>query len=336
MSFSNSVEKLVEHGRFNYGHYQERIKQLNPLEADFFRSFTPEFFKQSRLKEWQIFNISSSNFTGMLLLVDLKYVQLIHVSLYDVTKKRFYRKTVKKSPMSFDLLQSLSGGHLFYSEESLFVEIFTSEGLTPVKINMSFISETDQIPIKLMLEGSQLETKPFVYCKPIQTEKAVYSHRELMPIKGSLMISSVLYPIEYSDSQIIIEDYKSFQPFEMNSSWICAGSQSESLALSLSMNPYSKESDVLENVLWYKNETYPIGNINIEFAPNGWIITSDEGILDLVFVPKTLNRLSENYFMVKADGDFPTGELSGTINLMGEMIELNAVQAVGGNLVMKL
>lgn len=336
MSFFKAVDQLVENGQFNYGHYNEGIKTLNPLEADFFRTFTPELFKQSRLKEWQIFNITNESFTGLLLLIDLKYVQVIHVSLYDLVKKRFYKKTVTKPPLTFDLLTSLDEGHFFHSEESLFIEIFTKSDLAPLKVNLSFTSDIDQIPVKLLLEGGSVETEPFVYCKPIQKEKAVYSHRMLLPTKGSLMISSVLYPFDINEAQVVIEDYKSFQPYDMNSMWLCAGSLKDELTLCLSMNPYSKESDICENALWYKGKLMPLSNIDVVFSSKGWEINSKDGTLDLLFVPKTLNKLSESYLMLKASCDLPCGELSGKIMLNGETICIDAIQAVGGNIEMKL
>lgn len=336
MSFFNAVEKLVEQGRFNYGHYNEKIKELNPLEADFFRSYTPELFKQSRLKEWQLFNIYCNSFSGLLLLMDLKYVQVTHVSIYDIQKKRFYKKTAVKPPMTFDLLKGIDAGQFFFSEDNLFIEITASEEQMPLHLNLSFVSETDQIPIKLVLEGDRAEAKPFVYCKPIQSEKAVYSHRKTQAAKGSIMISSVLHPFDQAETRIISEDYKSFQPYEMNASWLCASAPELDLALALSVNPYSKDSAVLENVIWQGSEAFPIGNITVDIGPEGWKITSEDGILDLLFVPKTLNQLSESFAMLKASFDLPSGELSGRIVLKDRGLLIENVQAVGGNLMMKL
>lgn len=336
MTFNKAVTKLVENGQFNYGHYNERIKVLNPLEADFFKSFTPELFKQSRLKEWQIFNLSSASFTGLLLIMDLKYVQVIHVNLYDIAKKRFYKKTLIKPPLTFELLSNLESGHFFYSDENLFLEVITAEDQVPLKINLSFISEIDQIPIKVMLEGNSTETEPFVYCKPIQSEKAVYSHRRLLPCKGSLMISSSIYPFESNQANVIAEDYKSFQPFEMDSTWVAASIPGSTHALYLSVNPYSKASNVCENLVWIDGKAHPIANVTLTTGPLGWQFKSEDGRVQLTFVPKTLNHLSEAFMMIKASCDLPCGEISGTITLDGVVKTVEAVPAVGGRLELKL
>ncbi len=336
MTFNKPVEKLVENGQFNYGHYNERIKVLNPLEADFFKSFTPELFKQSRLKEWQIFNLSSTSFTGLLLIMDLKYVQVIHVNLYDIAKKRFYKKTIIKPPMTFELLNSLDSGHFFYSDENLFLEIITGEDQVPLKINLSFVSEIDQMPIKLMLEGNNVVTEPFVYCKPIQSEKAIYSHRRLLPCNGSLMISSSIYPFESNQANVIAEDYKSFQPFEMDSTWVAASIPGTTIAFYFSVNPYSQESEVCENLVWIDGKAIPISNVTLTTGPLGWQFISADGSVQLTFVPKTLNRLSEGFMMIKASCDLPCGEISGKILLDGVVKTIEAVPAVGGRLALKL
>lgn len=337
MTFNSTVEQLVENGQFNYGQYKEVIKVLNPLDAEFFKSFTPDLFKQSRLKEWQVFNLSSSAFSGLLLIMDLKYVQMIHVNVYDQRKRRFYKKTVIKPPLSFGLLDGLDDGHFFYSDESTFLEIFTTTEATRLKVNLSFVSETDQIPVKLLMEARSSDTEPYVYCKPIQTEKAVYSHRKLLPSQGSLMISTAVYPLDASDVMVIAEDYKSFQPFEMDSAWTATTfKQDADYAIYLSVNPYSTDSSICENTIWVNGKSLPLNNVSLEVGPLGWQFKSIDESVALTFVPKTLNRLEESFMLLKGSCDLPCGVLSGHIRINEETIQIDAVPAVGGRLELKL
>lgn len=337
MTFNNAVEKLVENGQFNYGQFKEAIQILNPLDAEFFKSFTPDLFKQSRLKEWQVFNLSSTAFSGLLLIMDLKYVQVIHVNVYDQQKRRFYKRTLIKPPLTFSLLDGLDNGHFFYSDETMFLEIFTANDFAPLKINLSFVSETDQIPVKLLIESQAVETEPYVYCKPVQSEKAVYAHRKLVPSQGSIMISTVIYPLEVSVTQMITEDYKSFQPFEMDSAWTAATlKQGSDLAIYLSVNPYSTESDVCENNIWVNGISMPLSNVSLEMSPLGWQFKSADGHVNLTFIPKTLNRLEERFMLVKGSCDLPSGVLNGHVVVDGETYHLDSVPAVGGRLELKL
>ena len=337
MTFNNAVEKLVENGQFNYGQFKEAIKILNPLDAEFFKSFTPDLFKQSRLKEWQVFNLSSNAFSGLLLIMDLKYVQVLHVNVYDQQKRRLYKKTIMKPPLTFNLLNGLNEGHFFYSDETVFLEIFTSNDLKPLRINLSFISEMDQIPVKMLIEAKGVETEPYVYCKPIQSEKAVYAHRKLVPSQGSIMISTAVYPLDDTDAKVIAEDYKSFQPYEMDSAWVAATLKAESdVAIYLSVNPYSTDSEICENSIWIDGISMPLSNVTLNMGPLGWQFTSEDASVNLTFVPKTLNRLEESFMLVKGSCDLPCGVLSGQITVDGDTIHLNEVPAVGGRLELKL
>jgi hypothetical protein len=160
---------------------------------------------------------------------------------------------------------------------------------------------------------------PIVICQPFDENRALYSHKALMPMSGQLFVNSFVFEFDKAESFMILDDHKGYYPFEMQYDWVTAAgydTKSRLIGFNLTDNQIKDHHKYNENCLWIDGDMQPLPPIKVE-RPNGvmgdWIIQDDFNRVNLKFTPKFDGRIGINLIVFKTRYRAPYGLFSGYI-----------------------
>lgn len=329
--FNESVTHLVKDGLFQYGNYKTFIDILNPLDAKLFHSLTPEIFKQSRLKEWHAFQFGDDRFFCFFVIMDLKITSLIQMTFYDKEKRRIYKRHITLPPMILTPLENMLNSSLFYTKDDVLIDLQSNLAEKTFRLNLSFKNEIDQLPVRIHLESKSEDSEPLLSCIPLKDNRAMYAHKQVLPANGQIMISSQVHQFKKEEAFLIVDDQKAFYPFEIMWKWVtCAAFiEGELIGINLTQNQSTDPEKYNENAIWINGRVELLPAVTFELGATEWRIRDSEGLVNLTFVPRLQNTMSEELFYVKSLYKGPFGELTGTIQTKDRLIELKQVFGMG-------
>lgn len=325
--FQAPIDQLVQKGSFQHGNYNTYIKHLNPMDADIFNQLTPELFKQTRLKEWHAFQLGDDRFFCFFVLMDLKITSMIQITFYDRETRRLYKRHMKLPPMTVKPLENMLGNTLFFSKDDLLIDLCGNLNDGSFRLSLSFKNELDQLPVKLFISSQTDVSQPLISSIPLEKNGAMYAMKQMMPMQGQLMISSKIHQFDEASAFLIIDDQKAFYPFEIKWHWVtCAGRQDgRFIGLNLTHNQSADPDQYNENALWIDDQLFLLPHVTFDIDVLKWRIRDAEGLIDLTFTPKVMNRMDESHFYVKSAYKGPFGFVEGTIRTETETIVLQPI-----------
>ncbi|BEP29139.1 DUF2804 family protein [Helicovermis profundi] len=331
--FSPKVHSLVEKGKFNYGVYKENILNVNPLDADgLIGSITPKFIKDNALKEWNSYQITDDRFSIYIILFSLKKSSNIQIVIYDRIEDDTYTYSIDKPLFRVDIGKSILNSNVFYKDESVMLEISNKLENGCVEINFE-VFNYNNTNIKGNLTGAKDLINPLISCIPFENNRAMYSHRQLMNVGGSLLIDENFYKLS-SNASMIASDQKSFYPHEFwwNQSSASMKNENGIFAFNLTENQSLFPSKYNENCFWIdeKINLLPAVTFLFDRSKNIWKIVDEKGNIDLTFKVKVNFEVYKNYFISKSDYKTCFGVFNGFItDLNGNKIEIKNYFGLG-------
>ena len=313
-------EALVRDGRFCFGTFNEPFRIVNPEDASRpLGAAMPRFVNRFRLKEWEAFQLGNDDYFLVGAVYNAKALGLVQLA---IVHKHTGRKWLYEKQVPSWSLQVASG---LYSSRSE----YRSRGLTLIIRNQlernRFTVEVDIAPRGEMprVRGAVTAhhtTEPIVICQPFGDNRALYSHKALMPAEGKLEVGAETLAFAQARSFMVVDDHKGYYPFPMKYDWVTAAGFAPDGALvgfNLTDNQVQNHDLYNENCLWHDGTMQVLPPVRIT-RPNGvyapWQIKDTHGMVELSFTPKVKNEVMINILGVLGSDYYgPYGDFEGRI-----------------------
>lgn len=333
-SLSTAPESVVTNGKFNLGCYDQPIRKVNMLDA---RIEWP-IFKSLQLREWQAFQILTDGHFFFIALYNTKKVSLIQFIHYDIQKNQKNRFERKVLSSDLHLPNGLFQTSAYYRSSKSFIkaihdvegkklslEVDVRQGKNHPAIYASFLAlhDVDQY-------------RPMVVVLPFSDNRAMYSHKCLMPVEGEVMVGSDRVQLHHSRSSLILDDHKGYYPYITRYDWVTGlgfSDKGERIGFNLTDNQVKNQALYNENVLWIEGTPHLLPPVQITRpqGPKGpWQIKDQEGKVELQFLPVTHTSVNLNLLLLRSKYEGPYGYFNGSIEKEdGERFPISNIFGVG-------
>ncbi|MBN1946435.1 MAG: DUF2804 domain-containing protein [Bradymonadales bacterium] len=334
----DATSEVVTDGSFNLGTYGHDIPQVNPLDARIAGRFPlPRAFKSLRLKEWEHFALASEDHYISLALFNAKTLALAQVCIYSRRDGAIYFYERKAAPWKMRIPQSLDDSQACYRSSGFFLSIKNQLA------NGRFELEFDIAPQRTLPAVSghfigyeQAPTdQPIVVVLPLKKHKAMYSHKYVCPVEGSLSLNDRQVEFPRRSSYGLIDIHKGYYPWVMKWHWATGGffdGQDRLVGFNLTDNQVEDQDRYNENCLWIDGKLFLLPPVRFHFDPHDplqpWTIADRQGMVELTFTPEVIRTVDINALVIRSRYRGPFGAFHGRLR-SGDGPELAIEKAFG-------
>ncbi|MCE5257338.1 MAG: DUF2804 domain-containing protein [Spirochaetaceae bacterium] len=334
----DAPDLLYENGRFSFGKWQGIPGRANLRDAkNPYSCFLLNFFKNSRLKEWQALQVGDREWFLCAILYNAKTLSMVSIDLWDRKKQQHYsfRHVSPGSHIKFKDSLYPSDVTFVNSNSSLSVYIHPEQARLRLEASCMPRNET---PIMLDIEMSLAEGDclPFSVCLPFSKERALYSTKMLMHCHGKVQAGEASHSFNPSDSLAILDDHKGYYPYRLHYDWVTAFGilpDHRIAGFNLTDNQVRDQKTYNENRLWLGSEIYPLPPVKITHPyghEGAWIIQDTEGMVDMSFYPEVAHDIKVKLGLAEIDYAGPFGRFEGTIrSTAGDEIDVSLLYGMG-------
>lgn len=312
---------LVTNGKFNFGTFDRPFRNVNPLDAinPLGRPY-PRFINNQRLKEWQAFQLGNENYFMLAVLYSAKLAGLVQFICYDrkKNKKFLYEKIVPA--WTLKIPGSLWNSEGVYHSPDFELRIHDRLDQEKFVIELEISSFKDLPDVKARFEAIHdlRRVTPIVVSLPLGENRALYSHKCLMPMQGNLALGEEKIVFSQGNSFAIIDDHKAFYPYVLKYDWVTgvAYDSGKLTGFNLTCNQVKDQERYNENCLWVAGKLHLLPPVTFS-RPDGvakdWIIKDTYGMVDIIFVPTVPGNIDMNLLVLKTKYRGPFGKFRGYI-----------------------
>ena len=336
--FSTPIDELVSHGKFNFGTYPQAVKNLNLLDVKKpFSLPTPDWFVKYRLKEWQAFQFSNNDYFVLAVIYSAKIIALSQLIIVDKKRNTKTKYEILVPAWRVSIAQGLHDSYSRIDEPNHKITVYNDLANHQVVLDMDINhSQLGRLTGHLVANHSPTESASMTICHPFSASRALYSHKNLMPVTGFLQISTDKIEFEAANSWMIMDDHKGMYPYTMEYDWLTAAhvnEQGQRIGFNLTDNQIQNHYLYNENCLWINNSIELLPPISIQ-RPNGvermWLINDEFGCVNLRFMPSVPSEVKINTPIARTEYYGPYGWIMGyIINQQGQKINFDNTFGMG-------
>ena len=337
--FGPSPEAIVQDGAFVFGRFGTPFHRANMLDVSHpFHYRVPRILKYWRLKEWQSFEFGDRRWFFFASLFNAKVCSLVLFLAYDRERKKRYLIRRLLPGGIFHFSESLTGSDVYYRGARTLLELACDfdGGSMQLTVVRGSRSPERRFSGRFRFACGPKAAAPSVVCLPLGLNRAMYSTKILMPMKGEFSVGGESHRFEGPASMGLVDDHKAYYPYRMHYDWVAgfgADSKGRRIGFNLRDNQVRDQARNNENCLWINNKVWPLPPVKVTRpqGPKGeWIIQDTEGMVDLVFTPELANDVRFNLGFIECDYNGPLGSFRGFIgNREGEKIQADLLFGVG-------
>ncbi len=314
----NKIKSLVDqNGMLNLGTYNYPLENVNMLDyVNPSRKKTLRKLKYRRLKEWEAFQAGNDRFFVLGAVYNIKLMAMNILIIYDKEKDKIYEYREncfeRKLRMCNGILDSVTECKLKKSSIKFINKLQSGE----VKIHCCARGDKSKPDLEIEIIGSHI-IDPSVICHPFDINRALYSHKEIMRMKGKMTIGEEKVIFNEDEAFMIIDEHKGAYPHKMRYDWATGygfGENGNLVGFNLTDNQVIQPDKYNENCLWnYKKYELP----NIKFSHVNqrlWNIKDENGKVDIEFTILNQYELKFNYGIIYSDYEAPFGVFNGKIH----------------------
>ncbi len=312
-------DALVTKSKFNFGTYRKPFMNVNPHDSG------SGFFRKFRLKEWQHFALVNREFYITLVLFNAKKMAFVQVCIYDRTQKKFFFREKKAAPWTVILPMTLFRDRASCCKEGFKLTIYNELDMGRHRIEFS-VTETATFPSAegcFTLYEDLNNSEPVVVCLPLKNNDAMYSHKFISPMEGSVNLGGKEHSFLKSDSYGLIDVHKGYYPYVMKWHWGTGGGfiGENLVGFNLTDNQVEDQERFNENCIWTGGRLHLLPPVKFTFDKHDrmkpWMIKDRWGLVDLVFIPEGIRKVDMNALVVKNTYRAPYGMFHGKIGTAG-------------------
>lgn len=329
-------KEIVTNGHCNMGTFNAPIEKVNPLDADSPLGIRlPKAIQNLRLKEWEAFQISNSEWFICLAVYNTKSLGTAIIMAYNRVEDALYRYETKAPACKLTVPSGLQDSHCFYHGSGFSIDIYNELKNGQFRVQFHATGFKNLPDMRGDFVGYHV-TEPIVVIQPFGKNRPLYSHKALMPCEGKLTTNGTISEFGRKNACMIIDDHKGFYPYVMKYDWITGcgyDASSRLVGFNITFNQIQDHERYNENCLWLDGKMYPLPPVVIS-RPEGvektWIATDEYGVIKLRFTPLKDSPIIINAGIVATRYHGPIGRLSGTITApTGEIINFEGFPGMG-------
>lgn len=335
----SAPEKLYEDGAFKFGSFDGPVRNPNLIDAERpYKLPLPQSLRWMQLREWQAFQISNGTHFVMVAIYNAKKLSLAQFIVYDIVNNKKFRYEKKVPTWKLNVPDGLFGTQASYRSNNFILEAKHDLQNNLLELNAS-IRNFDGLPdVEANFKGDHNVQKfePMVVCMPFSEKRAMYSHKCLMPVSGSIRFGTDVIPFPDKLSQLIIDDHKGYYPFPTIYDWVTGmgrDSEGRMLGFNCTDNQIVDHETNNENCLWHDGKLSVLPPIRVT-RPDGykgtWYVKDNYGKVDLEFRPVIHTAVDVNLLIFRSKYQGPYGFFNGYIkNRDGERVEIKEMFGMG-------
>ena len=331
-----NIQSVVdEDGSFNFGTYKSPIPNINMLSAKNPLGFkATKGFNNMRLKEWEAFQLGNDNLFIFGAVYDAKISAIICLEIYNRINKEStsIQKFVpsSKTKIGVGMMDSIT----VYETAGFTMKITNDLRNDKIKVYVDIDKSNKWPRVNLDITGYHI-AEPIVVCLPLGDNRAIYSHKSLMPMEGHFSMEDYNVDFNQGHSHLIVDDHKGYYPYRLKYDWVTGWGKDANgniVGFNLTDNQVIDKENFNENCLWLNGKMYPLPPIKVERKYDKeevWHIKDEYNMIDLYFYPETKKEIKFNYLIVYSDYEAPIGGYDGYINIDGKRIDMKNCFGMG-------
>lgn len=329
----------VSRGRFNIGTFNTPFERVNFHDAR--RPFgvpLPGALTSLRLKEWEALQLGNDDCFMLVVVYNMKPAALVQFVFYDRREGRkfLYQRIVPSWRVTVP--ESLWDTAARYRSRRFGIEIHNDLAAGFIRVSVyatSFGTLPDLRAYFDCLHRPNL-VEPIVVCQPFAENRAMYSHKCLMPMRGTLVMGGKSITFDADSSFAIVDDHKGYYPYNLRYDWVTGAgrdARGRLVGFNLTDNQVLDPLRYNENCLWIGGRMHPLPPIRVA-RPQGvmgrWSITDEFGMVNAGFTPIVDGIIDVNLGAVKIDYHGPFGRIDGSItDSDGNMVPVDGLFGMG-------
>ncbi|HAW85413.1 MAG: hypothetical protein A2087_06835 [Spirochaetes bacterium GWD1_61_31] len=338
--FSSAPEAIVQDGKFQYGCYDGPARRANMLDVE--RPYhypVPRWVKALRCKEWRAFQAGNKRWFFFTALYEAKTFSAAMFYLWDRQERQIYQIKRLLPAVNFGIGECLDGERIGYQNRHSAISYKTdlSGGLISVEASRSRHHGLTPFKLSFQFSYNTRQAAPSTVCLPLGLNRAMYSTKVLMPMRGWLELGEERFEFDGGDAMGIMDDHKGLYDYRMRYDWVTGfglDAKRRRVGFNLTNNQVKDQSQYNENVLWINSRVFPLPPVTMTRpqGPDGvWHIQDTEGLVDLSFKPEFLNPLQVNAIVIASNYHGPFGSFDGLLRTPdgAEKIDVRKLYGMG-------
>ncbi|GAA4669992.1 DUF2804 family protein [Gordonia humi] len=330
---------LVTDGRYAFGTYDGPIARINPLDAagSGLLSGARRIARDFGLKEWEAFQLGDDDHFVLGAVYNAKSLGLLQVLVVDkhaATIARF--ETRLPSPM-LSVARGLSGtsSHGDFAGLRIAIGNEIDDGLVTVDAVRDARGDAPSMALHATGVCDDDEAAHLVIVHPFSDTDALYSHKAMMPMHGSLVIDDERIGFDDDRGFLILDDHHGDYPRPMRYDWITAARRGDTGVVegfNLTDNQIRDPATYNENAIWMGDTLHRLPPVTFT-RPDGpwgpWHARDDQGAVDVTFTPTVRSTMHVGPMKALAEYYAPYGWFSGVIHGRDATLSVDGMFGVG-------
>jgi hypothetical protein len=281
----------------------------------------PRWAKDYRIKERQCFYAQNDSIILEAVFLNLKLYRMAQVLVYEKESgEKFVFKKIFPGT-SWHLPHSLGNSSVNSNSDGFYFRIHNWLDTDTIKldINIDAARKRPALEIHLTYNVSKQQVTPMAVSVGVTARRNIYAYKTLAPVNGNIVFDGRNTSLNYENCSGFFCDYKGFYPYYTQTA-ICStmGFQEKNrrFGFQIAENQIKDSNRNNENALWIDGLLTPLPPVLVTM-PDGldgsWVIQDTEGMVDLTFTPKELNKSGIKLFFTKAEFMAHVGHYNGVL-----------------------
>jgi hypothetical protein len=328
-------------GRYQFGTYDGPIERINPLDVVTDAGVVGRLrrvARNARLKEWEAFQLGDDDVFVLGAVYDTKSISLLQVLVVDKHAATIRRWEQKVPTSMVHVARGLDHTRSHGRVGSFSVQLTNEMAAGLVAVDASHPGRGDLAPLELHGVGrcAAGEAGHLVICHPFADDRALYSHKTMMPFTGTLRTGTELTDFDPSRSFMILDDHHGDYPAPMKYDWVTAVRNVDGRieGFNLTDNQIRDPQRYNENAVWLGDQVHRLPAVHVE-RPDGpwgtWLVrdAGGSGSVDVRFTPTVHSELHVGPRRSLAEYYAPYGWFEGRIHTDSVDLDVDAMFGVG-------
>lgn len=340
---------LVENGRYQFGTYDGPIPVINPLDV-VTRSRLPQpvaaRMRHLRLKEWEAFQLGDDAWFVLGAVYDTKSLSVLQVLVVDKHAATIRRYEAKIPSPMLSVARGLDRTVSYGRAGRFSLQITNEMGSGMIAVDASHPGRAgggrpSQRLAPLELHGvgrcGPDDAAHLVICHPFSDDRALYSHKVMMPFSGTMRLGYDVVELAENRSFMVLDDHHGDYPSPMRYDWVTGVRMGEHGLLegfNLTANQVRDPERYNENAVWVGNELFRLPPVRVE-RPDGpwgtWLIRDSDGSgsVDVRFTPTVKSAMHVGPRRMLAEYYAPYGWFEGRLHTDAVDLNVDGIFGVG-------
>ncbi|EGD54529.1 DUF2804 family protein [Gordonia neofelifaecis] len=332
-------QSLVSSGKYNFGTYDQAIPDINPLDAAGTGPLAPlrRQVRNSGLKEWEAFQLGDDDRFVLGAVYNAKSVGLLQVLVVDKNAATIARWETKLPSAMLHVARGLDDTVSEGEFAGLKVEIGNNlpDGVLTVDAVHRGTALKPELGLHITGDCAPGRAGHLVIVHPFSENKALYSHKAMMPASGSLLIGGEHVGLADDRGYLILDDHHGDYPRPMKYDWVTGIRRNQTGVVegfNLTHNQTRNPGVYNENALWIGDQVHRLPPVTVT-RPDGpwgkWFIRDAAGIVDVTFTPTVRSTMHVGPRKMLAEYYAPYGWYEGMINAQHATLNVDGMFGVG-------